>query len=333
MATLDIFNEDPFRVTGLTAAINQSPEGQQVPDLLDGLFEEEGVSTTTVFIERDHDGLALVPAGERGGPGEPVSGSQRDALPFRTLHLPTRATVYADEVQGIRAFGSESELETVEQLVARRLAKMRARLDATLRFHRIGAVTGKIYDADGSKVLLDAYNRFAITQQSLSFALATASTKIKGKITDAKRLAEDVIADSGVITGWLGVCGRNWMDAFSSHDNVEKAFDRWQDGSFLRTDNRNGFDFAGVSWREYYGKVGSISFIDPDTAYLIPLGVSGLFISRFAPADYMETVNTLGIPYYASMEMLPHNKGVELEAQSNPLNLCTRPRAIIKLTL
>jgi hypothetical protein len=26
-------------------------------------------------------------------------------------------------------------------------------------------------------------------------------------------------------------------------------------------------------------------------------------------------------------------KGVDLEAQSNPLNLCTRPRAVIKLTI
>ena len=58
-----------------------------------------------------------------------------------------------------------------------------------------------------------------------------------------------------------------------------------------------------------------------------------LLITRFGPADYMETVNTMGLPYYASQVPMDHHKGVNLEAQSNPLNLCTRPRAIIKLTM
>ena len=46
----------------------------------------------------------------------------------------------------------------------------------------------------------------------------------------------------------------------------------------------------------------------------------------------METANTLGLPKYAKQEALRMNRGVEFEAQSNPLNLCTRPAAIIKLT-
>ena len=45
----------------------------------------------------------------------------------------------------------------------------------------------------------------------------------------------------------------------------------------------------------------------------------------------METVNTIGLPLYAKQELMRMNKGVELEAQSNPLNLCTKPRAVIKL--
>ena len=43
-------------------------------------------------------------------------------------------------------------------------------------------------------------------------------------------------------------------------------------------------------------------------------------------------VNTIGLPLYAKQELMRMNKGVALEAQSNPLNLCTKPRAVIKLT-
>lgn len=60
------------------------------------------------------------------------------------------------------------------------------------------------------------------------------------------------------------------------------------------------------------------------------MGVTDLLITRYAPADYVETVNTIGLPFYAKQERLRLDKGVELEAQSNPLNLCTKPRAIIK---
>ena len=69
-----------------------------------------------------------------------------------------------------------------------------------------------------------------------------------------------------------------------------------------------------------------------DEAYAVPKGVPERFITRFAPADYMEAVNTNGLPYYAKQEAGKFGKAVELEAQSNPLHLCTRPRAVIKLS-
>ncbi|WP_443191398.1 major capsid protein [Pseudomonas indica] len=333
MPELNIFEDEAFSTISLTKAINTSPEGQRVPTLLDALFEEEGIRTTSLFIERDNDSLALVPARDRGAPADVTVGTKRDKVPFQTFHLPTRAAIMADEVQGIRAFGSETELEAVQDLVNKRLAKMRRRIEATIRFQRAGALTGKILDADGTTELLDLFARFGLTQQTQNMVLGTSTTKVLQKIIDAKRKAEDAIGDSGVITGWLAVCGRSFFDDFANHDATEKAFDRWQDGQFLREDKtRTGFMFGGVEWQEYYGKVGGVDFIDTNVAYLVPLGVEGLFATNYAPADYMETVNTVGVPFYASQEPMPHNKGIDMEAQSNPVSICTRPRAVIKLT-
>ncbi len=331
MAHLDVFEDDAFSVMSLSKAINEVPEGQVLPTLLDGLFSEEGVTTTRISIERDNDELALVPDAPRGAPGQVVVGSKRDLIPFEALHLPVRGTIRADEVQNVRAFGSESEVQTVQAMVAARLAKMRRKIDATLTYHRVGAVTGKIYDADGKRLLLDLYDRFKIEPQVVSFALGTGSTKVLTKILEATRKAEDALIGAGIITGWLGLVGRNFYDAFTTHTSVEKAFDRWNDGQFLRDDLRSGFVFGNVTWKEFYGRVGAIDFIDPDEGYLIPLGVPDMFVTNFAPGDYMDVVNTLGLPYYASQELLEHNKGVDLEAQSNPLTLNTRPRGVIKL--
>ncbi|MFP3533927.1 major capsid protein, partial [Burkholderia sp. SIMBA_042] len=127
-----------------------------------GLFREEGISTLTVQIEKDGNTLALVPAGERGTSGLVVGASKRQMIPFNTVHLPQRATIGADEIQNLRAFGSETELEAIQTVINKGLAKMRRQLDATHEFHRIGAVKGLILDADGKSVVADLLDRFGI---------------------------------------------------------------------------------------------------------------------------------------------------------------------------
>lgn len=73
-------------------------------------------------------------------------------IPFNTIHLPARSTIRADEVRGLRQFGSESELESVQTMVQKRQIKHRRQLDATIEYHRIGAIKGQILDADGRGV-------------------------------------------------------------------------------------------------------------------------------------------------------------------------------------
>ena len=72
--------------------------------------------------------------------------------------------------------------------------------------------------------------------------------------------------------------------------------------------------------------------IPANTCRFFPVGAPDLFQCYYAPADYMETVNTLGKPYYAKQRQLNFDKGTEIEAQTNPLHICTRPYCLIKGT-
>lgn len=207
---------------------------------------------------------------------------------------------------------------------------MRRNLDATIEYQRMGAIKGQILDADGSTVLLDLFTTMGVAQQTKAMVLGTAGTKVKQKVTEAIRLMEDELGGM-MYQGARALCSRSFFDSFTNHSSVEAAFDRWQNGEMLRTDNRKGFYFCGVFWEEYRGKVGSVDFVGDGDAYLVPEGVPDLFVTNFAPADYMETANTNGLPYYSKQEALRMNKGVEVEAQSNPISICTRPRSIIKL--
>jgi hypothetical protein len=336
MPALDIFNGDAFSVQSLTKAINDTPYQPMLIGEM-GLFSEDGITTTSLSIERQGTTLSLVPSSPRGSPGKPVTNDKRTLIPISTVHLKQDGAVIADEVQNLRAFGSETELESVQTLVNKKLAKMRRNVDVTIEWQRIGAIKGQVLDSDGSTVILDMFTTFGLSQQTKDMNLDNDATKVKQMIVQAQRLSETALG--GLMhRGFVALCGINFFDTLVGHPAVEKSYDRWLDGQFLRESQRSqksgtpGFQYVGVEWREYKGAVSGQTFVADDEAYLIPVGVPDLFITNFAPADYMETVNTNGLPYYAKQEMMKMNKGVELEAQSNPISICTRPNAVIKLT-
>lgn len=334
MLTLDIFNNDAFSVSSLTKAINDTP---YMPGRIGalGLFSEEGISTTSLMIERQGTTLSLVPNTARGAPAAPKGSDKRTMMSIATTHLPQRASVLADEVQGIRAFGTQTELQTVQGIVEKRLAKMRRDIDVTMEFQRIGAIKGQILDADGSTVLLDLNSTFGTTQGTKSLVLGTATTNVRNKIIEARRLVEVALGNL-MYSGLRCLCSAQFFDALVSHAKVESTYERYQIagqvGEVLRSDLRAGFVYGGVIFEEYRGTIGGIDFIAPGEAYMIPEGVADMFLTNFAPADYMETVNTMGLPYYAKQQLMDFNKGILIESQSNPISICTRPNAVIKIT-
>ncbi len=335
MASLDVFNSDAFSMTSLTDAINKR---DYKPGRLGqlGIFDARGIPTTTLFVEEKSGQLRLVQTSARGGPGGSVGANLRTARAFTVPHLQQNANILADSIQNIRAFGSETEVQTIQAMVDERNGDMQDNILVTQEFHRVGALQGVILDADGTTIY-NLFTEFGVTQQTHDFVFTTTTTKVRSVITAAKRKAEDELGGA-IITGWRGFCGKNWFDALVDHPTVVDAY-KYQQGQQLQTDLRNGFTYGDVQWEEYRGSVApqaggsAVSFISDDQAFLVPI-VSGLFVTRFAPADYEETVNTMGLPFYAKQAPDPSgfNKYRALEVQSNPISLCLRPRAVIKLT-
>jgi hypothetical protein len=332
MAEISIFEDDAFSVTSLLATIN---EAHVIPGQIaaSGLFTEEGSTTIVQQIEKDGDMLKLVPAAARGSTGLVVIGSKRKMIPFNSVHLPETFTILADEIQGIRAFGSRTELQGVQAVVNQRLEKARQQLDITHEYQRIGAIKGLIIDADGESVLLDIYQAFGLSRpKAFSLGLNDQNTDVSVRLTEVLDAQEDALG-SVTSTGSRGYAGRNFWAKLIAHDKVRDTYGEAEKGAALRGDRRQSFDFGGVTWERYRGQLGGKHFIGADEAHVVPEGVAGLFITVFAPADYMETVNTLGLPYYSKLERMSFDKGVQGEAQSNPLHLCTRPLAVRKVTL
>jgi hypothetical protein len=335
MEVLDVFNSDAFSMDSLVHSINHvDHKPTRLGDL--GLFTLEPISTTSVIIEEDYGTLTLVPVAPRGGVPDPVSRERRKARSFTVPHIPTMSQVMADEVQNVRAFGQANraagEMLAVEQVRDRKLAKARMRLEATVEYHRMGAIKGQILDADGSSVLLDLFTAFEVSQSTFGMDLDVSTTDVLKKIREAQRLSLTVLK-SQVVTGWHAICSDDFFDAFVGHDELKKLYLNHQAAEVLRGGIApySTFPFGNVTWENYRGQVGGVDFVEQGKAYLIPLGVPDLFLHYVSPADYMETVNTLGLPFYAKSELMRMNKGIEIEAQTNPLLICSKPAAVVEL--
>jgi hypothetical protein len=330
MPSLDIFHSDAFSLQSLTDAINKVPYTPGRIGQL-GLFDEKGITTTTAMIEEKNGHLALIQTSPRGGPEPTIGPVKRTARSLTIPHLSLDGRVTADQVQNIRAFGSETELQSVQQVVNDVLEDMRRDHEVTLEHLRAGAVQGMILDADGS-TLYNLFTEFGVEQQTQDFDFSTATTDVRAVCVTVARDIEDAMGAMSN-TGLRALCGADFFDALVGHGVVKQSF-QYQEGSILRDDLRKGFRFGGIDWEEYRAKVGSTSFIDAEEAFVFPLGTR-LFRTYFAPADFMETVNTVGLPIYAKQGPDPSgfNRFVGLHSQSNPLPICLIPRCVVKCTL
>jgi len=329
----NVFTSNIFSLTDLTAALYTLPYvPTRIADL--GLFEESGITTTTVVVEQKAGALSLVPALPRGAPPTPVTRDKRTARTFQLPHLPERATLLADSVQNVRSFGNTTALDSVTAMRDELLLKMKRNLDATIEFGRVGAIQGIILDATGSTIY-NLFTEFGVAQQTYTMEIASGdtTTQARAKTFEVLKLIQDTLG--GIpFSGVRVFCGLTFWEALISHPSVVNTYLNYVEGAQqLHADPRQQFFFAGAWWEYYYGYNGATPFIADAEAYAVPTGAPGLLITRFAPADYMETVNTMGQPYYSRAEPMDMNRGLEIEAQSNPLSICTRPRSIIKLAI
>jgi len=339
MDILDVFS-DLFTMSSLTDAISHV---DYLPGRVGqlGLFESEGVPDRTVVIEEDPITLALVPVTPWGGVPTPNTMDARVARPFLAPHVAMQDAIGPGEIQSVRAYAqgrtpSDARM-TVEEMRNRKLRVMQMKLQATLEFHRIGAIKGVVYDADGTTVIHNMFTLFNVAQQTLNMALGTTTTNILGKIRAAQRLSQDALGNTP-FTGWRGLAGDTFFDQLIGHGKVEDKYLNSADNRLLRDADLayGAISFGGVVWENYRGSVGGVPFIEADKAYLFPMGAPGLFLQKNGPSDWIDRVNQMpqspnGLPIEVRSEMLPMGKGMQIEAQMNPLCLCTRPRAVIQL--
>lgn len=328
------FHNPAFSLTAMTAAINILPNQYGRLDELN-LFPVKPVRFRQIAVEEKNGVLSLLPTLPPGSPGTVGKRGKRKMRAFAIPHIPHDDVVLPEEVSGIRAFGTETELESIASVMADHLQTMRNKHAITLEHLRMGALKGVILDADGTE-LANLFNIFEITPKVINFELGNENTNVRKKCLDLKRYMEKALKGERM-DGIRVLVSEEFFDAFTSHKQVKEAYDRWQEGAALRDDMRTDFRLAGVRFEEYSGEASDADgntrrFIAAGEGHAFPTGTLDSFSTYVAPADFNETVNTLGQPLYAKQEPRKFERGTDLHTQSNPLPMCHRPALLVKLT-
>jgi len=282
-------------MSSLTAAINIIPNRFGRIEALK-IFPDKPVRTRQVMVEEQNGVLNLLPTMPVGAPGTVGTRGKRAMRSFVVPHIPHDDVVLPEEVQGIRAFGSETEMETIASVMARHLQTMRNKHAITLENLRMGALKGVILDADGS-VIYDLFREFDITPAVINFELANANSNVKKACANVLRHFEDNLKGE-FMTGVHCLCSPEFFDALTDHGKVKDAFAYSQQRAVLIDDMRAGFTFGGVTFEEYRGQATDMNgitrrFIAAGEAHAFPLGTVDTFSTYYAPADFNETANTL----------------------------------------
>lgn len=332
MATLDVFKADAFNCMSLTDAVNKIPF---VPGMAGQVinWSESGVNTTVIAIEEVDGTLELINPTGRGGPGSSIAKNKRKVRNLAVPHYQIDDAIYAEEIQNIRAFGSETELETIQAKVNARIAEhVQLKHDPTLEYQRVGAVKGVILNGDGT-TLYDLFSEFGVSQEAeVNFDLTDAtpeSGEVRNSCSAVIRLIGNNLGGTP-FQGVVGFAGDTFYDQLIAHPEVRETYLNQQEASQLRGLAAWQYvDYGGIRFYNYRGAVGGTPFITATKCHFAAVGVPGLFRTVYAPADYVETVNTMGVPRYAKQYLMPNEKGVNLETQMNALSYCTRPKSLI----
>ncbi|MGE8942694.1 major capsid protein [Leptospira interrogans] len=339
---LDFIKDPRFAVGPMTEAIISFPNEFGLLNQI-GLFSDKGISETTVKVDIKNKQLHIIPTSPRGTPAHKSSSDTRGMKAFPTFRHALGDQLLADEFQNVRKFGENDELDVFEERLMEKLGDLAAAHRQTKEYLRWGALKGDVYDADGVTVLYNVYDEMDETQKEVEFELEETSGDPIQVGTDELLDHMELQAAGEPITGVLKICSPGYFTHLMLNEDFRKAYTYFSgQPNPLRDNLRNGFYHKGVNYLRHLGQAtfkaedGTTTthkFIPDDEAIAVPLGTRQVFRTFNAPADYIETVNTIGKEMYAKTDIIKMDRGIEIETQSQSLNLVLKPRLVVRCTI
>jgi hypothetical protein len=344
--SLDIFRNDAFSITSLQRVVQNVP---YVPQSLGRMqiFTPTPIQTENVLLYEEDGNFRLIPVTERGSPDIQQIRDKGRLRALKTTRIAKMDTVRASELLGVAnmALPESIRLRNAITLVNKRSGQLRSDMEATKELHRLGALQGKLLDADGATVIYDYFAEYGIAQPPLidiDFAaidewnlmqffqdnfFVPMVKSLKGRATPNVQIG--------------AIVGDGFWAKLMTHKGFQRIYIAMQTAiavaratnPLVQPNNWQEVDFAGVRWINYRGSTNGEIEVPYNEARFFPIGAQDVFNVYWAPGETLQQVVEEGKPEYLMIQpdvrsQMPTHIDIFLRAY--PLYACIYPRALMR---
>ena len=308
----------------------------------DSLFDIRQTSQKAVIFDRNETETTLLPAVSRGPKGSTYGKEDKvDTYSLPLAYFKHSEYITTEDIQSVRRHGTPDSVETIDLVRAEKLEKLRRQVDQTMEYMKLQAVKGVTKSPDGA-VFADMFAEFGVSQDTIDFDLGTNTTDVAGKIRQLRRLLRENLQNGGFVNGIDIYVDPIFFDKLISHDTIKEAYkyysatDQLRQAQPLRDNLNDVFTFGGVRFISLDGSFKlpngtTEQLIADDTGHVVP-NAPGLFRGWTGPSNKLNMANRAGADMYSWSYADPKGEFEEMQVETAPLMICTRPKALIKLT-
>lgn len=301
-----------------------------------GIFGEQGVSQHSITVESHEGTLGVITDQPRGARNLVNKDETRILRSFALTHHPLDDQITPQDIQGKRLYGSPDATETEAAVMARKLTRIRRAHAVTLETARAFTIVNGSQFAPNGTVSANFYTDFGISRKSVDFVFGTSTTDMIAKVEEVVAHIQDNVLTGGIVNEVIVLCSPGFFSKLVGHATVKEAY-KYYSSTQEPLRNRLGtglyrrFVFGGATFIEYRGSYNGSALITANEAFALPTGVEDMFETYFGPANRLDMVNTLGEPAYVFSYRDPRGQAVEIQSESNFINILKRPAACVRL--
>lgn len=308
-----------------------------------GIFGDDSVVTDVLQFDETTQTLTLIKDQRRGTRKQANKDDYSKLHTVGIPHFPFDDAIRPQDVIRRRRPGSKDDSDAIARVRMQKMERIRKSWAATLEYARMQALIGNVYNPNNTNDVQSWFTEMGVSQVTVDYVLDTTTTDVVAKGEEAIAACQDNILSGENVSAFVAICSPEFFSSLIAHPEVKEAYKYYastQEPLRSRLTSSAGaryreFEFGGIRYIEYRGSFnndGSVANIVPaNEAYLVPLGTSDTFVTYYSPADRFEYLFTEGQPQYMFEFTDPKGQLIEIESESNFINMVRRPKCVIKL--
>ena len=330
---MTIVRDGNFTVVDYTGSINKIARVNHIITDL-GLISNTSMLTGSIAqVERVTETSPLMKGTLSGGDRHYTGGPGAQVENFNIPIFSLDRKFSKGDIENFRKFGEANAPKTLQDEVVKAMAKARRSQSQTFNKALAEAIKGKSYGwADVGVAEYNYYTKWGVSQTTAPIDF-TDATVHPAEVVESLATAHiiDNAGDNGESYSIIAICGRQWFDAFVSHNDIEVAYQYYNGAMNPLRDRLGGnsivqtFEYKGVNYiKDISGN------IPTGEAYFLPLGMDRMFEAFYAPLDDAAAQGEPAQEIYLLYKENTFDRQYKLECESNFLIVNNLPELVVK---